>query len=636
MKLKFLFLIIALLALFVVITTLFFVPSVLTPEKEKVHYTFSLLEMGRAGNNAYAVINYRGETNLRMLSYQNPPFRKVIILNDSTGIAMTKLAAFSSKIQSLKKYGFEVQITDEKLLGNALFIIPTGALPKYVLDDITHNVTPAKILYLGKTDLVLHSDGVKKQNWYNSLSKSQKQRLVVKDTTLDELMDGNVSLFLDEILENKWDAISSTNKTYFGSGKTTLLSTLNNGTSVRLIYTQKDGSAGFVDSKQLLSEKSIISSTNNSIFPWEKTKITFTLGKTSGTATMKTYLNGIQVHEQELQRVADQNVFIKILNFKKPGDYIIKVSDNTGVIASGSVHVKKLLIKNYQSIGNAYYFNVTVDGVSVDNEKATVNLENSTMKKDYFVTQGSLTVRAQLQKGTNFLNIRIFGTDVKVSVSNKQESVIDVYLKWGIPVLLIIAIVYFAARMVRRPIYLLRIGESAKEVRKEVHIKPSKALDAFKKVRAKMGVGKSPITALEYAIALKKYITEGAEVTEGNVDEMLKQLVKMDLLVSHKRYYQLKGEGNVKRNTLSRQIREALIQSGIPFQLKNDKYVTQDYEIGLYGAKFKKKALIVLDEKKDIKKILSHLTEKAKALLRIKEKNGLIEFISIKKLGERL
>ncbi len=197
----------------------------------------------------------------------------------------------------------------------------------------------------------------------------------------------------------------------------------------------------------------------------------------------------------------------------------------------------------------------------------------------------------------------------------------------------LIVIVYAGARLSRRPTYILKATEGSREIRKEIKVTMKDLENAFRDVRRDIKIGKSPITAKEFEIAVKRYITKGADVTEGNIEEMLKKLVNKGTLESYKQYYQFAGEGNIKEAVLLRMIREELIENGISFRTSKNKFVTKDYQIGLYGEKFDGKALIIVDDENEIKKIMDSLSREERAKLRIKEANGLVTFVPIERLG---
>ena len=148
-----------------------------------------------------------------------------------------------------------------------------------------------------------------------------------------------------------------------------------------------------------------------------------------------------------------------------------------------------------------------------------------------------------------------------------------------------------------------------------------------------MHLGKSPITTHEFTISLKRYLTNGADITEGNVEEILNKLVKSNYLENHRDYYQLHGEGDVKRNVLHRIVREKLIESGTAFKEEGSKFVLKNMEIGFFGEHFTKKAIVVVDDEAEIKRILSSLNQRHQASIKIAQINDTLSFITIDKLS---
>jgi hypothetical protein len=183
---------------------------------------------------------------------------------------------------------------------------------------------------------------------------------------------------------------------------------------------------------------------------------------------------------------------------------------------------------------------------------------------------------------------------------------------------------------------VLLFGESAASVRQEIRLPIERAVDGFRMIRKDMNLGKAPITPHEFSISLKRYLTNGADVTEGNIEEIIKKLISGGFLEGHRDYYQLKGEGDIKRNTLRRMTREKLIEAGVMFKDDGEKFITKDFEIGFYGQKFNKKGIIVVDDKTEIKKILDFLSDEEKSKMDILQTNDMIRFVPIDKLSDVL
>jgi hypothetical protein len=588
---------------------------------------FNVLEIGRSQSVGYVVYSYRGDPQVKLLSYKSQPLKEVTILNESD--SMGDAGVFLADLKELEDYGFSLKVSNDRILGDGIFIVPTGAIPSYVLDDLRFNATEAIVVYVGKSDLILRN-GIKKEDWYDQLDEFQKKRIILYNHTPEEFQEAEKSLFID-VLENKWSTVNSINTTVSGHGKHTSSIDLKGGSYIRLIYSV-GAAKGVVDSLELPSSGISISASPQSIFLWEKSTVSFNLNKTNGTAALSVWKDAGEVSQESLKRVTDENFFLKRLSFEEPGKHLIRISDNSGVIGSAIIHVKNLDITYLDSMGTTYRFNVEVDGVPLNNEKVMVNLANSTNKKEYIISEGILSVPARLSQGKNLFNIELLGTKQEIEVNYTQEGIADIYLKYGLPGLLIVLAVFFGARMSRRPVYTLRVGEVAGEVRKDVAMPTLKAIESFKSIRSELGIGKNPITAHEFSIALKRHVTDGADVTEGNVEEILQHLVKSNHLQSHRQYYQLKGEGDIRKNALVRMIRDMLIEAGINFKMKGKRFVSEHYEIGFFGDKFNKKAMIIVEDNKELDSIMNSLSKAQLAQIKIMISNGILQFVTIDRL----
>jgi hypothetical protein len=592
--------------------------------------TLNIIEVGRAAGQGYVIVNYRGSPKITMLSYNNSPIKKITILNESESMSDT-LPSFVDDLEELMDYGFDFDVSDRRVLGSGIFIVPTGAMPSYIVDDLHFNATDSTIIYIGATDLVIR-DGVKKEDWYSTLDQNMRKRLIIHDTTPDEFVENKGSLFR-EVLENNWSVYSKVNVSLSGSGLHTSTIPMSESRYLRII-SEIGGKKSLVDSVVLPPSGTNIEPEPMSIFPWEKSTVSVSLNKTNGTAFLDVWKDGSQKTNIKLGRVSDENFFQKRLSFNESGEYILKVTDNSGTISSGLVHVKDLKITYIGAIGVTYLFNVSIDNKPMNNAEATVYLSNTSTKRKYFISEGLLSIPAQLKKGNNTFHINILGKSESIDVTYAQEDFAEVYLKYGLPGLLIILAVYFGARMSRRPVYTLRVGEVAGEVRQDVRISPEKAIEAFGIIRAELGLGKSPITAHEFSIALKRQVTDGADVTEGNVEEILQLLAKKGELKSHRQHYQLKGEGDVRQNTLVRMIRDQLIESGIKFRKSGSQFITEHYEVGFFGNKFSKKAFVVVESQDELDSIYSSLDKKELAKLKLRVANGKLRFVKIDRLKD--
>ncbi len=601
--------------------------------QERSPTTFSVLETGTAGPNGYAVFNYRGDGNLTLYSYPSQPKRNVVIINDSNAVDADRLPELADRLSGLSAYGFNVTVSSEPRIGNDIYIVPTGAMPSYVLFNLEQNSSSGEIIYMGARNLMI-SNGIKQLDWYDSLTPQQQARVVQYNGTLNDFMDrGNFTL--DQlILDNGWMVQSTANTSISGSAIKTAVVPMNSSGYFRVVY-DFDDLHGIYDSPYLQPLNRTLVPDPQTRFPWEKSQLEFALNATNGTAFLTIKKDGKTVDHEQLMRVTDANVFIKKLEFNDPGDYVITVDDNSGMIASGLLQVRDLEINLLSQQGVTYVFSVTVDGQPLDNTEADVSLGNSTPKKLY-VSGGQIVVPAKLAQGENTFYFGIEGSTIPVTVNNQQVSIFSFYINYGLPGLIIVLGVYFGARMTRRPMYSLRFGDSASYIRQEITLPVDRALESFQRIRQDMKIGPAPITPQEFTVSLKRYLTNGADVTEGNVEEILKKLVKSGYLETHRDYYQLKGEGDVKRNALSRMVREKLIESGTPFTEKDGKFVTKDYEIGFFGDKFAGKAVIVVDDKSEEKSILGSMGRPEGARYLVMQANDMLSFVTIDRLSDML
>jgi DNA-binding PadR family transcriptional regulator len=603
------------------------------PEADHSPTTFSVIEAGTAGDFAYGVYNYRGAGNITALTLTGPPRRNVVIINDSQAIEADRLPELIDQMRQLEAYGYNVTVTSEPRIGDYVYILPTGAIPSYALFNLQGNSSNGTILYIGGKDLLL-SSGIKKLQWYDALSPEQKSRVVVYNGTLNDFLDqGNVSL-AHEVLYSTWMLTNSTSYQVADNGLRTAVARLNGSGYMRVIYDFTDVH-GIYDSPRLQSAGQVLTPAPPVIFPWEKSSLEFSLNKTNGTAFFSVRKDGKVIEHDQLRRVTDENVFIKRLEYQDPGEYVMVVDDNSGTIATGLLHVKDIQIHLADHRGYTYVFSVMVDGQPLKDAEAMVSLGNSSKRK-YFVSDGQLVLNAKLDKGVNVFNMDIGDASIPVTIDNTEEPLLEFYLTYGLPALLVVFGVYFGARITRRPTYSLRFGDSPNAIRQEMTLPVERAIESFRMIRNDMKLGDSPITPQEFTVSLKRYLTNGADVTEGNVEEILKKLVKSGRLETHRDYYQLKGEGDVVRNALRRMMREKLIESGTMFREVEGRFVTKDFELGFFGEKFTKKAVIIVDDKSEEKRILGSMDEAERARLRIMESNDMISFVPIDRLSDVL
>ncbi|MBI5051564.1 hypothetical protein HZC08_02280, partial [Candidatus Micrarchaeota archaeon] len=479
---------------------------------------FELTDHGRIGENAYLIVNSEGGGKITLLALNSTPSKEVHVLTQK-GIGTENLNVMLDKLQELNSYGYEVKaVGSDAEIKNGVYVILSGAMPVDVLKRLeSSEYSGLQVIYLGKTDLI-YDGTAKKENWYEKATPALKSRMSVVEKTVDEVLASpKSSLDLSGyILESSW-ALQNKKEVELKGGMQTVVFTIGNQSNLRLIHENK-----ILDySLPLFATGPIEAETD--FFPWENSKVEFGLNKTNGTAHLLIYKDGSLIQDEQLIRVITEDNFQRILTFSEPGDYILKITDGSGAISSVLVHVKDMEARLVEIRDNYYTFNLTVDGVPVEQGNLTVRLKGSENSKQLFITNGLISVPAKLAKGKTVFVLEAFGGSTEVNVESSSENVFELYLTYGPIGILIILAIFFFARINKKPIYTLRVGNVAQDVRKELRVSSKNALEAFRRIGKELGII-GPLKAQEFALGIKKHLTEGAEVTEGNEEEILKKM----------------------------------------------------------------------------------------------------------------
>jgi len=603
-------------------------------EKEKVSSgELEIIELGRAGDAGYAVYKYSGTGNVSMLSMKSQPEKDIFVLEEE-GLEVERFDEFVERLMVLEKYGYTINTVGSwKKLRSGIYIVPNGAMPYYVLQSMEAEGDSKTVIYIGSESLS-YRNGVKNEEWYDPLEDSLKDRIVMYNGTLDQMMEKGTDEFVESLLYNSWAVEDETVVQVKGEGMDTAVIGMDGNQYVRILYYVGNVS-GLKDSRKMPSQEVLVDASPEQIFPWEKTALMFTINRSNGTAYFVIEKDGKVKVRDKLDYVSEENVFLKRVKFESTGNYIVKVIDDRGKIGGGTFNIKELNVDFVESIGRFYTFSVYVNDEPVDGEKVTVGLKNSTNRQEFFISNGKLTVPAKLDEGLNTFEIEVMGRNYEVDVLNDYESIFDFYFKWGIPALGLVAIAIIIGRMSRKPVYSIRVGDFSRSIRKEISVPVKKAESLFSIARSDLGI-KGPLTSKEFSFALKRNVTDGADVADGNVEELLKKMSSLGIVENYRSYYQLSGEGDVRRNTLLRVIKEILIENGKKFTDKKRYFSTRDYDIGLFGDNFNRKAVIVFEDEYKMDSEIKKLNIKERAKLSLREKNGLVRFATIDSLKDVL
>ncbi|HLD59449.1 MAG TPA: hypothetical protein VI912_00520 [Candidatus Bilamarchaeaceae archaeon] len=585
----------------------------------KKTYGIEIKKIDRTGDFVYAVLDNTSIGTMDFIFLNRLTEKNIYVIRER-GLGYEKFEEFLVKAKALEQYGYIVSETDPFFIpSDGIFIIPTGAMPRHIIENFEmYNQT--EIIYLGKKDLVLESE-IKQENWYNE----NYSRVIIKETDLPTFLENNDPLF-DEILEDKWQ---DGKRERIEANKTNLVYlNMSSFSYVRVIYLDKNGTKKVVEKKLPIQELSL---QYVEALPGDEIKYEFVLNKTNGTAEfILTDEQGNKTIEK-LGRVVDQNFFSKRIIAGKSGEFVVKVVDEEGIVGGGILHIKKVDVGIDERYGRSIILKLNIDGQPVKNEEVDIWLNNSTERKRFSISEGKILVRAKLQKGTNYLHLEYGGNIYSIELSNYDDEIIETYLKYGVPGLLLVMLIYFWARVMKRPTYLIKITEAPAEKRKEVLVKSKEIMELFEKAKKEFDINE-PLTIEEITSLIKKYLTDGLEVSEGNIEEILKRMEEKKIIYSYKRYYSTKKK-DIRKEYLKREIKEGLIGKGIEFRIKGDAFVTRDYEVGFLSSTFSKRAIVVFENEYEKEKALERLNQKQLSRLKVQEFNKKVELITLSELG---
>lgn len=594
---------------------------------------FSILDSGIASNSFYYVVNSSENTLAQIITSKTPLYKKVVILNPklSVGFSNESLLHLSSDLDSLKSYGFSVSFTNSTdVPSDSIFIIPNGALPSVFLEKL--NSTNSIIYYFGSTDLVIESNSIKRRDFSNLVASLPN--FIHVSPSLDQYFESTKGNFSDVLLYSSLSQKSYSNFTLKSSGIYTLSIDANDSHYSRLLYSNS-GLKNAVD-MSASPYSSIFNFSNNPVYPNQKTNLVFSLNRSIGPALLQIKLNDKTVSNESLGRLISENVFIRRLVFDEPGKYLVFVSDSNGTISKEILNVKKIQIIPVSQSGLNYRFSVLLDDSPVQSSAATVSFANSSSSKKYYIQNGTLLISAAMPKGKNTLIFEIDGQSIPLEINNTSEPLFDFYLKFGIPVFFLILIVFIVSKITRRPIYRIRFNSTSSPSRFEQKISSSAIIEAFSNYRKDLSLNSSPLSLSEFNLALKKYLTLGSDITEGNLESLLKKLEKQNLLKSHNNFYSLPLDGDPATLAILRIIRDRLIENGVNFNQKGNLFETRPLQIGTKDCTFTKNALVVFQNGSELNSYLVSLESSERSKVEIKIQNGTLILATLENFEDYL
>ncbi len=603
---KFLILFFILFSLF--LGFIFLYPNEEKPKQFENKEYLKNFEFGITASHGYAFIEGKG--NFTLVSLKEKPKNNVYILNKD----YFDTDFYPKFLKHIKDYN-EISFVST-YINNSIIIIPSGAMPKYILNDFENITKYNYIIYIGKSNLVWDNE-LKKENWYNG-----SERILLINKSITQLNDEDYKKINDYILYNNF-SIYSVNKKSLDNNSYIFVEM--NGNWLRLIFNNTPYDSNFLNNSCEVEEYSM--------FPGEEKGIVFNLKNSSGDVLYYIYKNNNLTKKGYVGLVKDSKAVYVPFKPDSIGDYVISLKDNKGTICSSWVHVKDLKVFLHKKYGSYYEFFVYMDGKPLKEGKAIVNIGNET--KEVRIINGKFGVNAYLKEGENIFVIDIFNKKYRIVYENKNENLVIFYIRSLIIGGILLAMFYGFLQFIKKPIYRIRVPEGAIIRFKEMVIKENELIDVINKTEKYFGWDKVPLYSKEIAFGLKLFFTKGLDVTEGNVDEIMKKLLKRGIVERYMDLYQLKDWGDKKKNALKRKVRDLFIANGVKFkEIENGFVVGKKYFLFDYDPN--KDQILIFENLREKEKFIKGLDEEERARLLIKINNEKVKLITLDDLNEFL
>lgn len=594
---------------------------------------------GRAGAEAYYIFDANGSGRAELVSLKEKPKSLVLVLSES-GIdeeTTNRFDEFVGRLRALEGYGVDVQVitpAEIRTARDAVIVIANGAMPRYVLDDFeTLGARGNRIVYIGKTDFVLNRGELRRDYWLVQLGDSAGKPYV-KEMMLGDFLDtgGAVEELNREILRNGWAERGSSEFRFSGyGGRKTLFAPAGAGEYYRFIY-EAGAEKGMVDSGALPSERVEVRATPG-IYPWEKAELYFTMNQSTGRVMYTLEKGGRQIASEELGFVGAEKAFFYTFEFEEPGDYIFWVHDSSGVLGSAHMHVREIDVQVVELKDVRMSFNITVDGVPVKSGKAKVSLDGEE-EREYSINDGQMSVPVRLKAGTNNIRVRYLEYVATIRYEQTQESMFDVYAKWLLPGLVVIAIVYVVASSRRRPTYRLKVERMGKKQAVRLAVKPEQITEAITDVQKSCGWKGVPVSLKELMQSFKKNITDGMDMYDGDVEGLMKKMEERGVVQRYGDYYQLHGWGDPKKNVIRRKIRDALVLAGEKFKDAWGGFELDRMVVSTEYFNTQKKLILVFENEEERQYFLESMEPFSRAEIELKMENGKVIVTTVYGLSE--
>ncbi len=561
--------------------------------------------IGIAQDKIYA---YTGDKTAVLASLKYPPYKTIVLVD-----GMYK-DAIKEKTAGLAQYGITIKELSPALAASSkdsLILICSSAMPRdFLVDPSVFDNN--RVVYFGKPNLVLDADGMKEEEWSLNLTKQ-----FVALESLDALLAKNENYFLFDVYEI--EEIREGAGTVYVSAKEA-----RNG---RLMLNKELTDGSF----QMLSVRI---NGKDEIYLWEATELTFTVPRADGAVFFSLEKDGKNVYEKKLGFVTSPKAFVERLSFNESGTYVAKVYDRINLLGAMLITAKGVEIEYAGKKDVNQIFNITMNGEPVPSGFAYVSVAGGAERR-LPIVDGILVVPAKLKKGDNIFKIKYLNFEKEINVQSDVSSVWDIYITFGIPGLILVAAAFAYGKMAKKPTYRIITHEVAEELLGRKVVTAESITDVFRYVEKKFGWKDVPLTVKDVSWGIKETITEGMDVSEGNVEEILKKLEKKGVVEGYAGYYQIKGAGDIKTNVLKRMIRDILVEKGIVFKEEDGVFKTDGWKIGPPRDRIGKNEIIVVFDEKEKREFMRGLGD-MEPKIRLKMGNGIVKIMTIEELGEVL
>jgi DNA-binding Lrp family transcriptional regulator len=561
--------------------------------------------VGIAENAMYA---YVGNKSAVLASLKYPPYKTIVLVNGEYKETVKE------RVAGLAEYGITIKELSPALASStkdSLIIICSAAMPR---EFLTNNETFSnnRVVYFGKMNLVLDSDGMKEENWSENFTKP----IAVLDG-VDTLLGKDEQYFLFGVYEV--EGMKEGTGTIYVSAKEA-----KNG---RLLIGKEITDGYFKPLPVYIDGK-------NEIYLWESTELSFSVPRADGALFFSLEKDGKKMYEKKLGFVTSPKAFVERLSFNESGVYVAKVYDRLNLLGAVLLNVKGVDVEYVGKKDVNQIFNITVNSEPVKSGFAYVSVGGG-VERRLPVVDGILVVPAKLKKGDNIFRIKYLNFEKEINIQSEVSSVWDVYITYGIPGLLLIVAAFAYGRIAKKPTYRIITHEAAEELLGRKRVTAEDIKEVFGYVERHFGWKNVPLTIRDVSWGIKETIAEGMDVSEGNVEEILKKLEKKGVVEGYAGYYQLKGAGDIKTNVLKRMIRDMLVEKGIEFKEEGDVFKTEEWRIGPPRAKIGKNEIIVVLDEKEKREFMRSLGD-LEPKIRLKMGNGVVRVVSFDELREIL